>query len=334
MCSSDLDTATAKYRGDVLTGQELSRKRAQENIQYNRNIASGEVEGAMLPLNEISTTPGTKDVLDTNLANKKLKEMSDAGTFDSAPTEEAAQKAYHEYLAKNDPNYYKSQPRKIGEAMVQNTGRMVPYVGQAVQGVRDFVMGDSSTHGQYQKGLNAPKDVKPTGVQSFEDFSKERYGTKEEQIKMNKDTKTAVAKWLTTDKAGGAITEKEIEIVNRVPRDELIKQANVGIAAYAKKHKTKKYSVPASKLQGMRKAAMERINKIENSRATSDTAIIKEFNSKATLQMKQNFRLQLAKYEAELGKELSPSEAAKIKKTMLESDLLQQKYNDNKGWFE
>ena len=151
------DTATAKYRGDVLTGQELSRKRAQENIQYNRNIASGEVEGAMLPLNEISTTPGTKDVLDTNLANKKLKEMSDAGTFDSAPTEEAAQKAYHEYLAKNDPNYYKSQPRKIGEAMVQNTGRMVPYVGQAVQGVRDFVMGDSSTHGQYQKGLNAPK---------------------------------------------------------------------------------------------------------------------------------------------------------------------------------
>lgn len=342
---------TADYRLQQQTNDQLkfeSRKAYQNRMaagvegerQYNKDMATGETMGNFIDIQDRVEGDPTR-VFDPEVG-KTLLDQYDAEHKATTPTEVDMLKKYNEYLLVNDPDYAKklSLSEKANTAQrniskdIASTGLSANIFATAAKyGSKLFTPDKSQQEEVTNEIAELEKPPKPEGILSRRDFQAKFDADNTKQAKVQQKERKAFATDILTNKKGAAYSDSTVKKYDRVPRAEMLAAAQDAIYDKQKaRPKGKKYS--KATMEGMFKTAVANIDKIKDARVLTDTAVAEQFTKDRDRAMDASYKEKLEVLKSKLKREPTFSEKSKIKKTLLETKLLEQKYQDNKGFFD
>ena len=319
---NDLEKARLQkdYQNKILANAEAARLATEVERNRKIEVEQGEAQGQFLPIVNTQTSTGVEDVVDMN----KAKAMyTDATSNIDAVSEDPIKQAYHEYRKANDSNYTASTFDKVKNAAIDASNLIPKGVWAGVKTIQQ----DSSEAAQFERDL-AGKNAVPKGVKSYKEFSEGYVNpidkTKEVKDKYDNMEKLIASKWVT-GKESGNVTQKEVETVKDIPREDMLRMAYEKIQESGKSDNAK---------QGMMKAAAERINKVDERREAVATTQLKYAMDNMETAQKQAFQKELAAYKDKLGRNLTKTEQMDIAYKMKKMEALDQDIIKSKdSWF-
>lgn len=312
-----IDTAKLIMQADAAEAQAAhnlwSKKNANERLALQKQrIENEENESKKLWDLKAGEAYGGSIALETQRPGEDRIEMKDIETLGYTPVEPdkiEAQKAYMEYLSKNDPDYEKGMTRKYGEkawSMMKVNPMRVPST------LASAIFGSTSSASKEQEVLRDLETPKKEGLKSKEEFMKTYTRPAQSYSHLPKLQK-----------------EVRTPAVEDVSEKELYEQGNRDLEAYFQTMKQQGKTPTDAQVLGARLEIQKRINNILDTRKLE----AKDARDLTTFVFKENYKTlkktEQKAYLERLKSELNrTNDALKAKKFKLEIDKLQKEIND------
>jgi len=342
---ADRDTATEAYRTVQQKQAEKEYRARRGDVAYTRGMERGEILGSSMEVPRFRKGETiTKQELDPTQFKSTYEGLASKIGQDVATTDIQKKQAYMDYLSKNDPTYgdkltlfdkehtaRRAASTALGESLADTPLPSGNVFSTAYKYGSELFAPAQSKEEQLKADMaSLRKPPKPEGVMSEAEFTGSRYSAPEEQEAYNIAAKQAVKDFLVSDKDAGAYVEKETTDQVRVPKSELLSSVESNVADYAKKHP----KASRATLLGIRKAGVDKVNKIEDERVKVDAAKVKLFSDKASMQTKRLYDERLATLKAQVKAKYGriPTELEKIK-LQTETLKLQEARKEADSWW-
>jgi len=289
---------TAKNRAAAL---DIAKNKYDEQVRQNkylRDIEEGKIIGGDLALN--TTTPGKDKVTKQNIETLGYTPLE-------ANKDVEGQKAYMEYLSKNDPNYKKSLIRKYGESAWDSMKTNLTRLPSTLAGV---LLEDSSTAGKQRQLLNELENPKKKGLMSKSEFLKSR-NTEVQQTNSNLPQLQTEVRTPTTKPAS---------------ERNLLKQEKQYVDNFTKQYILDNGHKPSrGLLTGVKQEAQKRVRDVLDTQEQADKLKLEQLLKQMNTAQAQAFKLKLAKFK----RKPTALDQAKLAESVMKTKKMQKELYDN-----